>query len=116
MKKSLAAAVLVLGLTPALALAHHGWGSYDSEKKFTIESPIESVVWQNPHVHVMLKYQNATWEVTLAPVSRMTLRGVVEDMLKPGVVISAEGYPSTRNEHEMRAERITIAGKIYEMR
>ena len=37
-------------------------------------------------------------------------------MLKPGTVISAEGYPSTRTEHEMRAERITIDGKIYEMR
>ncbi|MFO0991671.1 MAG: DUF6152 family protein [Hyphomicrobiales bacterium] len=116
MKKSLAAAAIVLGLTPALAFAHHGWGSYDIAKKFTIESPIESVAWQNPHVHVMLKYQEATWEVTLAPISRMVRRGVEETMLKPGVTISAEGYPSTRNEHEMRAERITIDGKIYEMR
>ena len=116
MKKSVAAAVILLGLTPAVAVAHHGWGSYDAAKKFTIESPIESVVWQNPHVHVMLKYQDATWEVTLAPVSRMTRRGVTEDMLKPGTVISAEGYPSTRNEQEMRAERITIAGKIFELR
>jgi len=116
MRKSVAAAVLVLGLTPALAFAHHGWGSYDSAKKFTIESPVEHVVWQNPHVHVTLKYQEATWEVTLAPVSRMTRRGVEETMLTPGTVIAAEGYPSTRTEHEMRAERITIAGKVYEMR
>jgi uncharacterized protein DUF6152 len=116
MNKAFAAAVLALGLSPALAFAHHGWGSYDSAKKFTIEAPVEHVVWQNPHVHVMLKYQDATWEVTLAPVSRMTRRGVAEDMLKVGAVISAEGYPSTRNEHEMRAERIIIDGKIYEMR
>jgi hypothetical protein len=116
MRKPVAMAVLAIGLTPALAFAHHGWGSYDSAKKFTIDSPVEQVVWQNPHVHVMLKYQDATWEVTLAPVSRMTRRGVAEDMLKPGTVISAEGYPSTRSEHEMRAERITIAGKVFEMR
>jgi len=116
MRKPVAAAVFALGLTPALAFAHHGWGSYDAAKKFTIESAVEHVVWQNPHVHVTLKYQDATWEVTLAPVSRMTRRGVEEAMLKPGTVIAAEGYPSTRTEHEMRAERITIAGKVFEMR
>jgi hypothetical protein len=116
MNKTLAATVLALGLSPAIAFAHHGWGSYDVAKKFTIDAPIEHVVWQNPHVHVMLKYQDATWEVTLAPISRMTRRGVEEVMLKPGVTIAAEGYPSTRTEHEMRAERITIDGKIYEMR
>jgi len=27
-----------------------------------------------------------------------------------------EGYPSTRNQHEMRAERITVAGKAVELR
>jgi hypothetical protein len=26
------------------------------------------------------------------------------------------GYPSTRNLHEMRAERITVAGKTVELR
>ncbi|MBL8908682.1 MAG: hypothetical protein JNM20_18570 [Rhizobiales bacterium] len=116
MKKSLATAAILLGLTPALAFAHHGWGSYDVARKLTIESPIESVVWQNPHVHVMLKFEGTNWEVTLAPISRMTRRGVEEAMLKPGVTIAAEGYPSTRAEHEMRAERITIDGKVYEMR
>jgi hypothetical protein len=106
----------VLGLTSAAALAHHGWGSYDAAKKFTIEAPIKMVAWQNPHAHMMLDYEGATWEVTLAPVSRMVRRGLTEEMLKPGTPVAAEGYPSTRNEHEMRAERITVAGQTYEMR
>ena len=110
------AASLFLIATTIAASAHHGWGSYDSAKTFTIESPVEMVAWQNPHSHVMLKYENATWEVTLAPISRMTRRGLSEEMLKAGTVISAEGYPSTRREHEMRAERITVGGKVYEMR
>ena len=88
----------------------------DSAKKFTIEAPIDMIAWQNPHAHLMLKYENATWEVTLAPISRMQRRGLSEEMLKIGTVIQAEGYPSTRREHEMRAERITVAGKVYEMR
>jgi hypothetical protein len=116
MRRSIAIALAVLGFTSAAAFAHHGWGSYDAAKKFTIEAPVEMVSWQNPHAHVMLKYEGATWEVTLAPVSRMLRRGLTEEMLKAGTPISAEGYPSTRNEHEMRAERIIVAGKTYEMR
>jgi len=37
------------------AWAHHGWGSYDATKAFTISAPVESLVWANPHSHVMLK-------------------------------------------------------------
>ena len=46
----------------------------------------------------------------------MQRRGLSEEMLKTGTAIKAEGYPSTRREHEMRAERITVDGKVYEMR
>lgn len=110
----IALAASLIGATAALA--HHGWGSYDASKKFTIAAPVEHLMWQNPHAHVMLQYEDATWEITLAPISRLTRRGLSEDMLKPGADISAEGYPSTRNAHEMRAERVTVAGKTYEMR
>jgi hypothetical protein len=64
----------------------------------------------------MLKYQDATWEATLAPLSRMQARGLSEEMLKPGTPVTVLGYPSTRNEHEMRAERIIVAGKTVELR
>jgi hypothetical protein len=64
----------------------------------------------------MLKYEGATWEVILAPVSRMTRRGLSEEMLKARTQVAVEGYPSTQHEHEMRAERITVAGKTYELR
>jgi hypothetical protein len=111
---TIALAGSLLGATAALA--HHGWGSYDAAKKFTITAPIDRVMWQNPHAQIMLNYEGAVWEVTLAPISRMTRRGLSEDMLKAGTEIAAEGYPSTRHDHEMRAERITVAGQIYEMR
>jgi hypothetical protein len=116
MHRPLTGALLFIVAATVAASAHHGWGSYDSAKKFSIEAPIEMVAWQNPHAHVMLSYENATWEVTLAPISRMQNRGLTEDMLKTSTVIAAEGYPSTRREHEMRAERITVGGKVYEMR
>jgi hypothetical protein len=98
------------------ALAHHGWGSYDTEKAFTITAPVEHLEWANPHAHLMLKHDGTTWEATLAPLSRMQARGLSKDMLKPGVTVSVYGYPSTRTANEMRAERIIVDGKTVELR
>ena len=104
-------------LVPAgTASAHHGWSSYDAAKVFTISAPVETLSWADPHVRIMLRYQGAIWEATLAPLSRMQSRGLSEEMLKPGTPVAVEGYPSTRNPHEMRGERITVAGKTVELR
>ena len=46
----------------------------------------------------------------------MQARGLSQDMLKPGTPVVVVGYPSTVNKHEMRAERITVAGKAVELR
>ena len=107
---------LAATVSAGAAWAHHGWGSYDATKAFTISAPVESLAWADPHAHVMLKYQGATWEATLAPLFRMQSRGITQDMLKPGTPVVVEGYPSTRIAHEMRAERITVAGKAVELR
>ena len=79
-------------------------------------APIETVSWADPHTHITVKYQGDTWEATLAPLFRMQARGITQDMLKPGTPVVVEGYPSTRLAHEMRAERITVAGKVVELR
>src|ERR1700748_593268 len=102
--------------TAGAASAHHGWGSYDATKVFTISAPVETLTWADPHTHITLTYQGAVWEATLAPLFRMNARGLSQEMLKPGTVVSVEGYPSTQKQHEMRAERITVSGKSVELR
>jgi Family of unknown function (DUF6152) len=111
-----ALALAALGLAGGGALAHHGWGSYDAAKKFTITSPVEHLMWQNPHVHIHVAHQGATWEAVLAPPFRMEARGLSPALLKAGARVQVEGYPSTQSAREMRAERIVIAGKTYELR
>jgi hypothetical protein len=98
------------------AWAHHGWGSYDAGKVFTMTGPVAMMEWSNPHVHVMVDHGGARWEATLAPIFRMQARGLAPEMLAVGTVVSIEGYPSTRTPNEMRAERITVAGKTFELR
>lgn len=111
--------LITLALTAGLAggaAAHHGWGSYDAAKVFTMTGPVKMLEWANPHAHVMVDYNGATWEATLAPLFRMEARGLTADMLKAGRVVSIQGYPSTRTQNEMRAERITVDGRTFELR
>jgi hypothetical protein len=46
----------------------------------------------------------------------MEARGLSPAILKTGARIQVEGYPSTQTAREMRAERIVVAGKTYELR
>ena len=116
MRRTLFTGALLASALSTAALAHHGWGNYDAARKFTIQSMVKHLQWQNPHVHVQLEHENATWTIVLAPILRMERRGLAPDMIKEGTEVAVEGYPSTRVEHEMRAERIKVGGTTYELR
>lgn len=103
-------------LLTSAALAHHGWGSYDASKPVTVTGPIVTSKFENPHATITVKESDKVWTVTLAPTSRMNNRGATEKVVAVGQNISAYGYPSTVDKDEMRAERITVNGKTYEMR
>jgi hypothetical protein len=113
-KKPIAVAAL-LAVTGAAA-AHRGWGSYDAAKPVTIAGPILTSKYENPHATITVSATDKVWTVTLAPTSRMSNRGVTSDLVAVGKNVSAYGYPSTIEKDEMRAERITVDGKTYEMR
>ena len=109
---ALAAGALLTGA----ALAHHGWGSYDAANPITVAGPILTSKYENPHATITVKTTNITWTVTLAPTSRMTSRGAVTELLAVGKNVSAYGYKSNVEKDEMRAERITVDGKTFELR
>ena len=110
------AAAAAIALTPAAALAHHGWSSYDAEKVIKLTAPLTNVSWRNPHGTAQVVYGKKPWTVILAPVTRMEARGLTEAMLKPGQPVTLEGYPRRDGTAEMRIERITVQGKTVELR
>lgn len=116
MRSFFIACAALLVLLSAGAAAHHGWGSYDDTRKMTIEGTVKHLQWQNPHIHIRVDHEGKEWEIVLAPISRMQLRGLSSDMLAHGTMIAAQGYPSKRVENEMRAERIRVKGKTFEVR
>ncbi len=101
---------------PALALAHHGWSEYDQTNTLKLTGTIEASGYEHPHGHITLKTPQKTWMAVLAPPSRMESRGLAKDMLKIGTTVTVEGYANKTKPNEMRAERITVAGKTVELR
>ena len=113
------------------AVAHHGWGSYDAAKPITVTGAILTSKFENPHATITVQQSDKTpsdktqsektqsektWTIILAPTSRMTTRGALANVVAVGNNVSAYGYPSTVVKDEMRAERITVDKKTYEMR
>lgn len=106
----------LLALLTGAAFAHHGWGSYDATHPVTVTGPIMTTKFENPHATITVRGSDKVWTVTLAPISRMSSRGATAKVVAVGQNISVYGYPSTVTGDEMRAERITVDGKTYEMR
>jgi hypothetical protein len=101
---------------PGVALAHHGWSEYDSSKALKLTGKIVESGYEHPHGHVRLEAPGKTWNVVLAPPSRMERRGLEKAALKPGTTVTVEGYPNREKPEEMRAERISVNGKTVELR
>ena len=117
MRKLLILVLLAVGVGSTTAWAHHGWSSYDAATVLTIEAPILTANYQNPHSDITLKDQaGKEWHVILAPPSRMERRGIAKDALTVGKTVTVVGYPSRNVDGEMRAERMTIDGNVVELR
>lgn len=103
-------------LVAAGVFAHHGWDGYDAGKTLKLSGTLEAPSYGNPHAMTTLKADGATWQVVLAPPSRMMSRGLTKEMLVAGATATVEGYQHRDNKTELRAERITIDGKTVELR
>ena len=103
-------------LVAAPVLAHHGWSEYDDSRPLKLEGTIEDSGYVHPHGFVRLKIADKSWNVVLAPPTRMQNRGLEKDMLAPGKRAAVMGYPNRNKPEEMRAERITVGEKTTELR
>jgi Family of unknown function (DUF6152) len=114
--RRLPAIALLIVAAPAAVLAHHGWGSYDASKLVTVEGPIQTSSYSNPHATITVKASDKLWTITLAPISRMQSRGAPAELVAVGKSVKAQGHASKVAPNELRAERITVDGKTIEMR
>lgn len=114
--RSLTIGIAATALAAGAALAHHGWGTYDPAKVVVLEGAVLASKYEFPHGEIVLESQGKRWQVILAPPSRMTSRGMSAADIAVGKRVKAEGYPSRVVDNEMRAERVTVDGRVVEMR
>ncbi|WP_028623793.1 DUF6152 family protein [Pseudomonas sp. Ant30-3] len=116
MKGTLGGIALAALLTATAAFAHHGWSEYDSKNELELKGTIEETGYSHPHGLIKFKTTEKTWNVVLAPPSRMENRGLSPEMLRVGQKATVVGYPNHNNADELRAERISIDDKTIELR
>lgn len=109
-------AAIVLAALPAAALAHHGWGSFDTSKVLDHNGAVARSTYANPHGTLYMMKDGQELTIELAPVSRMQARGLQAADVEPGKVLRVYAYQNTRDPKLHRAEWVEVNGKRIELR
>jgi len=108
-------ALLVVAFCSQTAPAHHGWG-WATAEEFELTGKIQSVRLGNPHGEVTLDVNGETWVVEVGQPWRNERAGLTARLLSAGKVITAHGHRSAKKgERLMKAERVVIDGKSYNL-
>jgi hypothetical protein len=108
-----AAALILVPLTPTLA--HHGWG-WASNEEFRLSGVARQVRTGNPHGTMVLGTAQGNWTIEIGQPWRMERAGLTDAVLKAGTSLVVHGHRSARQgERLMKAERIVISGKSYNL-
>lgn len=117
-RRSLLALLLSLPLVAIAASpvhAHHGWG-WVGPTQFVLTGIISKAELGNPHGRLMVDIDGEMWIVEVGQPWRNHRAGLKDEMLQAGTEIEASGHRSRQEtEHRMKAERIRIDGKIYDL-
>lgn len=98
------------------ALAHHGW-SWAEADQIELRGIIREIYIGPPHPTLDVETaSDGLWRIELANHNQTTRAGFVEGSAKEGDEIIALGNRSTDpQEKRMKAVRISVAGKTYDL-
>jgi hypothetical protein len=107
--------------------AHHSFAAeYDSSKPITVTGEVVRLEWTNPHARVVISGKdengvNKNWDFELGPPTTLMRRGWNRNSLKPGNVVTVEGFrskdePSTANARSVKLSdgRQVFAGSSFD--
>jgi len=111
------AATAGLALPMARASAHHAVKAvYDESHPMAFSGTVKRVIWSNPHVRLFIDVKDDSgkitkWEVELSSPNGLISQGWKVDSIKPGDVVTVNGYPARNEAHLASATKITLEPK-----
>jgi len=125
---AVAAGVALLAAASAVPVgAHHSFAAeYDSSKTIKVTGEVVRLEWTNPHARVVVAGPDENgvkkeWDFELGPPTTLMRRGWNRNSLKPGNVITVEGFrskdePSTANARTVKLSdgRQVFAGSSFD--
>jgi len=107
---------ILLGLAPIAPVnAHHGW-AFATGEEFELTGTVKNVRHGNPHGVMLLTTRSGEWTVEIGQPWRNERAGLTRQLLRRGTRLLVHGHRSARaGERLMKAERIVIAGKSYNL-
>lgn len=105
--------LMVAGL--GSAFAHHGW-RWTDDGQFELTARVEKAVLGNPHGVLTMDAEGSKWLVEVGQPWRNEQAGLSDAMLARGATLTIVGKRSADpKEQRMKAERIIIGGKAYDL-
>ena len=117
MRTSLAVIVgLGMLLAAVPARAHHSFAAeFDATKPVKVTGTITKVEWANPHVWFYLDVKDETgtvsnWAMEMGGTSRLLRSGWTRNSMKPGDVVTVDGFRARNGRDIGNAEAVVLTG------
>jgi hypothetical protein len=109
---SLAALVTAASIAPQSS-AHHSFAvHFVADRLITVRGTVSEFTFRNPHGVLMLGVEGddgaeQQWKIETNSPNILRRRGWTETSIKPGDVVTVEGYPARDGSNFMRVYRVT---------
>ena len=97
------------------ALAHHSFAAeYDVKQPITMTGSVTKVEWLNPHARFYIDVKDnggkvTNWEFELGSPNSLMRKGWTRNSLKPGDVVTVDGYRAKDGSNLGNARTINLA-------
>lgn len=102
-------------LASVTASAHHSFAAeFDISRSLSFTGAVTRIEWTNPHAWIFMnvddEQQNTqAWAVELLGINNLMRRGLTRDKLKPGDVITVDGFGARDGSNTANASAVTMA-------
>lgn len=113
--KLLQTAVLGMLAAATSVSAHHSFAAeYDRDKPITVTGEVTKLFWTNPHARVQVEARDKngtveSWDFELGPPTALMRQGWNRNSLKPGQMVTVNGFLSKDEPHVANARTVTLA-------